>query len=135
MNRQPGGAPLRFQIHPFGALNALQRPADGVWLAADQLEFRPFAEIGLSFIWTTESAQDQTAVVKGSRVAAAIHYRGVERVERFELIARKERMDTAAIQLVEHGILAESGSGGQCQQGGSEADLNTGHERSSTGGF
>lgn len=88
---------MGFQIHPFRTLNSLQRTAHRIRLAAEHLQFGTHLKVVGRFGRPAKAIQDQPAIIKSPRIAAAAFDRRGERIERLGLIAGEERMDTATV--------------------------------------
>jgi hypothetical protein len=111
MNRQASDSAMVFEQHPVRALNSLQRPANGIWLAAEHFKLGAFAKVISGFGRPAETVQNQAAVIKSPRIAASAPNGLIQRVERFRHIAGEIGVNAPAIELFEHCILPESQAG------------------------
>jgi hypothetical protein len=76
VNLQPGDAALRLQGDSIAALNPLQRPGHGKWIAAENLQLSTLAIIGIRLIGTSQVGIAEAAEVIASWIAAAAADRG-----------------------------------------------------------
>lgn len=123
---------MGFQVHSLGALDSLQRAANRIRLSTEHFQFGTHLKVVSRFGWPAKAIQDQPAIVKGPRIAAATFDGRAKRIERLGLIAGEERMDAAAVQVFKHGVLAVGGGGRQGQEGSCCPKIFTGHEPCST---
>jgi hypothetical protein len=129
-----GGPPLSFQSHSLRPLNALERPADRVSLAAGQFQLHGMANVVATLIGPAKLFQHHAAEIEDPRIAAAALDGGVQGGERFAKILVEERMHAAAVQLLDHRVLPPAKSARQTagqQHGGDERVQFPHHERHS----
>jgi hypothetical protein len=109
---------MGFEQGALRSLNALQGAADGIGLAAEHLQLGTLTKIFAGFFGPAVAAEHETAVVKGSRIAAAAVDGCVERVECLGKVLREERVDSASVELIEKRVLTEGGCSAKTQYGG-----------------
>jgi len=118
---------MGLKIDPFATLDSFQRTADWIGLTTEHFELCALLKIIGGLGRTAKAVQDEAAIVKGPRIPTAAFNSRIERVERFRLVPGKERVDAAAIQLFEHGVLAVTSGGYKDQEGSCCPKCFTGH--------